>query len=306
MAQVITDPLNLEDYMGESNDGENIRPAASWLPEVVNLFHGTSARGGGGALLPWSKTHDLVHLRAGEVTLWHGQNFSGKSLLTSLVALDLCWQRYRVCIASLEMPPPNTMARMARQATGTNQPHEEELAKFHTWTDDRLWLYDRRGQVSPERMLAVIRYSADKLGINHFFVDSLMKCVRGEDSYNEQKDFVNGLCTVAHDLKIHVHLIHHTKKQGDDNAVPGRYDAKGSGSISDQVDNVIGVWRNRRKADERPAGDDAPDALLNVDKQRNGEWDGKIALWFDAASYQYRGAKANLRGPRKYLSDQGA
>ena len=32
---------------------------------------------------------------------------------------------------------------------------------------------------------------------------------------------------------------------------------------------------------------DAPDALLIVDKQRNGEWEGRIALWYDRDSQQF-------------------
>ena len=130
-------------------------------------------------------------------------------------------------------------------------------------------------------MLAVIRYSADKFDVQHFFVDSLMKCIRDEDDYNGQKQFINGLCNVAMDTGIHVHLIHHTKKPNHDE-VPNRYQAKGSGSISDQVDNVFGVWRNRENNEK-------PNCIINCDTQRHGEWDGHVALWFDPASLQFRG-----------------
>lgn len=290
------DTIDLTAYLEDKHEGENVRPANFFREQTVALFHGGASITG--ATLPWTKTHDTVRLREGEVTLWHGQNFSGKSMLTGQVAVDLMWQGFRVCIASMEMLPAKTLHRMCRQAWGANQPEEAEIYQFHDWTDERLWIYDRRGQVDWQKMVAVIRYAVDKHDIHHFFIDSLMKCVRGEDDYNGQKDFVNALCAVAQDLGIHIHLIHHTAKpKGGENSIPGRYDAKGSGSISDQVDNVCGIWRNRN--DKKEAGE--PDCVLNWDKQRGGEWDGKIVTWFDPASFQYRGDYDSLRR-RQYIS----
>jgi twinkle protein len=289
------DTIDLSDYLEEKHDGENVRPASNFVEATIAQFYGEPSHAG--ALLPWSKTHEIIRLRPGEVTLWHGQNFSGKSLLTGHVATDLCWQGYRVCIASMEMLPAKTLQRMCRQAWGTNRPAVESIRQFHSWSDERLWLYDKRGSVDWKRLVAVVRYAVDKFEIQHFVIDSLMKCVKGEDDYNGQKDFVNALCAVAMDLNIHIHLIHHTAKPKEGhNPMPGRYDAKGSGSISDQVDNVVGIWRRR----DDKTDDGQPDCFLNWDKQRNGEWDGKIALWYDPASFQYRGDRLGVAS-RQYL-----
>ena len=142
---------------------------------------------------------------------------------------------------------------------------------------------------------AVVRYCAKERGITHFFVDSLMKCVREEDDYNGQKRLVDELCAVARDYNIHVHLVHHIKKPANEDHKPTKYDYKGSGSITDQVDNVISVWRNKIKEKAREDGkcvsDNEPDALLICDKQRHGEWEGKIGLWFEPNSMQYLGVQ---------------
>ena len=74
-------------------------------------------------------------------------------------------------------------------------------------------------------------------------------------------------------------------KKQDESHKPNKYDYKGTGAITDQVDNVISVWRNKVKEKKREAGArdysvDDPDALLICDKQRNGEWEGNIGLWF--------------------------
>jgi twinkle protein len=148
----------------------------------------------------------------------------------------------------------------------------------------------------------VIRYCADKLKVKHFVVDSLMKCVRGEDDYNGQKDFVDTLTSLARDLNIHIHLVHHVRKGESEDRPPGKMDAKGSGAIADQVDQVITVWRNKKKEREveqmRRAGgtiDDVtrakPDSMLICDKNRHGEWEGSVALWFHPHSLQYTGDK---------------
>lgn len=290
--EILADTIDLSAYLEDKPDGENIRPANYWREQQRQVLrHGGPSKQG--AVLPWIKTHEDVRFRAGEVTMWHGQSYSGKSLITSQVAVDLCAQGFRICIASLEMTPTNTLDRMAKQANG-GRISEQQLDQFHDWTDEKAWIYDRRGSMQWEKMVALIRYAVDRLDIQHFFVDSLMKCVKNEDDYNGQKEFVNALCAVAQDQMIHVHLVHHTAKPKDVNGVPGRYDAKGSGSISDQVDNCIGVWRNRLEKRE----DGSPDCLLNVDKQRNGEWDGRISLWFDQDSMSYRGDPVGMHAKR--------
>ena len=279
-------------YFGTPDADPKLRVAEAWMMKLQAAFADTS---NGGACLPWSKTHDSIRLRRGEVSLWPGINGHGKSLLTSNVALDLVNQGERVCIASLEMWPVNTLKRMARQAIGTDKPTSRAIGEFIDWLSRRLWLYDQHGRADPKHVLAVIRYAALELKVRHFFLDSLMMVCRGDDDYNGQKDFVTELCAIAKDTSVHVHLIHHTRKLHDEGEVPGKFDAKGSGSITDQVDNVFTVWRNKRKEQERRDGnvdESKPDALLVCDKQRNGEWEGRIALWFNPESQSYRGEPA--------------
>jgi len=116
--------------------------------------------------------------------------------------------------------------------------------------------------------------------------------VRGEDDYNGQKYLVDELCAIAKDHDIHIHLVHHIKKLASEEQTPGKFDAKGSGAITDQVDNMLIHWRNKSKEIARqtePAKYNAadPDALLICTKQRNGEWEGRIQLWFDERTNQF-------------------
>jgi twinkle protein len=259
---------------------------------TVPLIREFENQGTAGAALPWAKTHHTIRLRSGEVSLWPGINGHGKSLLTSHVALDLVAQGKRIVIASLEMQPVKTLKRMARQAIGNSNPSQDAIVQFVGWLERRLWLYDQHGRADAKFMLSVMRYAAIELRVEHFFLDSLMMVTKGEEDYDGQKDFVTELCAAAHDTGLHIHLVHHTRKLKDENEIPGKFDAKGSGSISDQVDNVFTVWRNKRKEAERQNGqtdESKPDAVLVCDKQRHGEWEGRVGLWFNPESLSYRG-----------------
>ena len=294
--QVIDDRIDFDAYLnGSGNDHANVRSASEYAQAVIDRMYSNNPAAVG-CQLPWSKTEDLFRVRPGEVTIWPGINGHGKSMVVGQVMMSLMCQSQRVCIASMEMKPVATMLRMTRQAIGTDKPTEVYIHKFHEWTDGKLWLYDQQGTVSSDRILGVIRYAAEKLGVTQFVVDSLMKCGINEDDYNGQKRFLDQLCAAAKDTQCHIHLIAHSRKGQDELTAPGKMDVKGSGSITDQVDNVMTVWRNKKKEIAIETGKAtpeilaAPDALLICDKQRHGEWEGRIALWFDKPSFRYKGS----------------
>ena len=305
MAELLTpDDIDFAQYERETDAHAMVKPAGLWIDELIDGIR--NPRKAVRAVMPWHKTHGMVGFRPGEVTVWGGANGNGKSLVTGQIALSLIAQDHKVCIASFEMKPGKTLERMGRQFSGFN-PHDAAFAgsteareslvqvyeDFRDWTTGRLWLYDQQGTVMVPQVVAVVRYCAKEKGITHFFVDSLMKCVSGEDDYNGQKRFVDELTAIARDYGIHIHLVHHIRKPADESHKPGKYDYKGTGAITDQVDNVISVWRNKpkeKKRDEgKPVEDKEPDALLICDKQRNGEWEGSIGLWFHKDSMQYIG-----------------
>lgn len=305
MANIFTkDDIDFAEYERETETQQKVRPASMWIQELID--HIKNPARPVHRLMPWQKTHGLIQFRPGEVTIWGGANGNGKSLVTGMIALSLCSQDEKIAIASFEMKPIKTLERMGRQYSGYNPKHPafaggsgaEQLIslyeEFRDWTNDRLWLYDQQGTVNVTQVCAVTRYAAKELGVTQVFIDSLMKCVDGEDDYNGQKKFVDELTAIARDYHIHIHLVHHIKKPPNEDHKPGKYDYKGSGAITDQVDNVISVWRNKSKERRREEGkltDEAdvnePDQLLICDKQRNGEWEGTIGLWFHPESQQY-------------------
>ena len=301
MATMIRDSIDFSGYMEDTDAAHKVRSTADFTDEVIAHFHNPEDQKG--QFLPWHKTRNLFRFRPGEVTLWNGMNGHGKSLAMGMVCMSLVAQRQQVCIASMEMKPAVTLARICRQAHMNPMPSPEFIRDFHDSTNRRLWLYDQQGTVKADKMLAVVRYCADKLKVSHFVIDSLMKMGIPEDDYTRQKQFVDSLTATARDYSIHIHLVAHAKKGPDESKAPGKYDVKGSGAITDQVDNVLTVWRNKAKeramAEGRPHELRDPDALLICDKQRNGEWEGRVSLWFDPASQQFM--ESGICGPMDFF-----
>jgi len=288
--QLIDDNLDLSTYLQEPEEAHKIRKASDWAEDVINDFWRPKEAPKAG--LGFSKTRHDFEIRRGEVTLWAGINGHGKSQFVGQVVLNQLRDGQKACMASLELPPLRTMARMSRQAFAGDRPPPDFVRKFSRWTDDKLWLYDHVGACRADTMIAIIRYAADAFGIDQFVVDNLTKVVDGEDNYNAQKDFVNRLCQTAHDTGVHIHLVAHVRKGRSENDQPGKFDVKGAGSITDLVDNVFIVWRNKAKEEAIRSGDlrfdrNEPDTVLQLEKQRNGETEGDYRFWFHPAALQY-------------------
>ena len=108
-----------------------------------------------------------------------------------------------------------------------------------------------------------------------------------EEDLDKQSSTVKKLMAFKAEHDCHIHLVAHARKGQDESKAPRKMDVKGSGNIVNQSDNVFSVWRNKAK-EENGGSDHDPDAILYVDKQRNGEWEGSVPLWYDRVSLAYR------------------
>ena len=238
-----------DDYELTEDDHARIKPADQFFDEVDAFFDG---RGGhAGIAPPWKKLHTRFAFRPGELTLWAGINGHGKSHMITQIALWLMAHGQPVLMSSLEVKPYRTLAYMTRQAWREERPGKDKLRNLAQWMAGKLWLYDQIGTIKAKRMVGVSSYAIAELGCRHVFIDSLLKCGMGEDDYNGQKSFTDRLATLAHDTGAHIHLVAHARKAGDEGHRPGKFDIRGSGAVSDLADNVLSVWRNKAKEEER-------------------------------------------------------
>jgi twinkle protein len=283
------DDIDFKKYLTEPTTAARVQSTTNFRDALHKELYDLSWRERG-AFLPWRK-FDQVRFPGGQVSMWIGMNGHGKSLMTSFVMQDFMVQNQKVCIASMEMRPADTLKRMLRQATGVATPSASTTDQWLKWADERLFIYDQQGTVDRDEMLAIIRYAATKFGVKHFVIDSLLKCQLAEDDYTAQKKFMDALCVCARDFDVHIHLIHHSRKPADEHSIPGKYDSRGSGTVPDQADHVFIVYRNKKKEFDKRAGkpvdDSLPDAILVVDKNRHLGWEAKIGLWVNTEAGTY-------------------
>lgn len=294
-----SDSIDVEKYLHANDVTIRVKKAIDWLETIKENY--LSDESHHQITLPWTKTHNGFAYRTGEVTVYAGGNGGGKSLITGQIALNLVKQGQTVCIASFEMKPERTLERMMRQFAGefvdSPMTHDRKsyieklVGRMDKFLSDKMYIYDQQGTTSADKVIAMARYCAIELGVQHIFIDSLMKCVKGEDDFNGQKSFIDELTAIARDHNVHIHLVHHIRKLVNEEQQPNKNDLKGSGSISDQVDNVFLMWRNKKKENLRNMGEQVdetmPDAYLMCEKQRNGESQEWYSLWYHSSSQQF-------------------
>lgn len=277
-------------------DPEELRCASTYEDQVVDEFYPpeTTARG---IYLPWDRVQGKLSFRQGEVVLLAGTNGHGKTEMAGNLTLAALAQANRTCVASMEFQPKKWLKRITRQACGLDDPSTPYIREVVRWYRDKLWVFDVTGTAKTDRMLDVFDYAVRRYQIRLFVIDNLAKCGFGEDDYNGQKGFVDRLTDFAKCHDVTVILVAHMRKASDEARAGGKMDVKGSGAITDMVDTVLVIWRNKPKEERlRTDPDDIewqgkPDALLRCEKQRNGEDEPKLALWFDRRSHQYLGAQ---------------
>lgn len=293
--------IDLDAYLAKigQREEQSLRWGTHWKTELLDrVVNGNQAVGD---KLPWSKTHNGVRLRPGELSIWAGINGHRKSMILGQVMLWLA-REHRICIASLEMKPSETLYRMLLQAVGGN-PSFEQAAEFMEGCNGRMCLYDELDSVESDRILGVVHYAANELHCAHIVVDSLTKCGIDGDDYGKQKRFVDRLQWAAKRYNIHVHLVCHMRKGKDESERPGKFDVRGASEITDLADNVFICWKDKTREEALTLQDNGqtlsqdhlkalerPDQILDVAKQRHGQFEGKYALWFHRRSLQFIGS----------------
>jgi twinkle protein len=304
----------------QSLDPPELERAGTYADAVVNLFWPASGDEPG-YRLPWRKAGDRLVFRPGELTLWTGATGMGKSQILSNALVAIGEQGARVCLASLEMAPGQSLRRLVKQAGNVDRPTEGFIREVMGWLDGWLWVFGLVGKTAVSRIIEVFEYARCRYGCDVFVIDSLMRLGIGSEDYEGQEKAVFELVSWAVAKGVHVHLVAHARKsdRAASHAVPDVEDVKGTSEIAANAANIIGIWRNRKLEDEIRIATEAadrgdaeaqlkleeltqkPPVIVNVAKQRNGDWEGKFGLWFNPQTYQYRSAHDDRHG-RKFVS----
>lgn len=241
-----------------------------------------------GYKLPWGKCGSKFVFRAGEVTALTGYNSHGKTVALSQMVVGIIKQGGYACVASLESRPKKWIAVMIKQyAHMTKQKvklTKKELRELWDDFDHHLFSYATPGRGKCKEILDVFRYSRKRYGADFFVIDNLSAVDVSLEDYDAQRDFVQSLVNFAKEENVHVVFVAHQRKPLNDMERGGRYEIKGSSSLSDLADNVIVWWRNKKKEQEKrdngKVNYEDPDAIMVVDKQRETGEEPQFKFWF--------------------------
>lgn len=295
----------------EHLDPDGLRWASHFADGVVALFWPQPGVHQG-YTTPYKKLGDKLMFRPAEITIWTGASGAGKSQILNDCIPHWVQEGSRICLSSLEMKPAQTLKRLCKQVIGTDRPSEPAIRYALQWLDQGLLLYELTGKQKLDALLEVFDYARAKYGCDQFVIDSLMRLGIASDDYNAQEAVVFQLVDWTIANNVHVHLVAHSRKGEKGGGPQETEDIKGAMEIGANAFNILSVWRNRKheelvqKAEsdeERAALMEKPGVILNVAKQRNGDFEGKVGLWFDQETYRYHSSYDRSLWGRIYLPE---
>ena len=186
----------------------------------------------------------LRGFRAGELTVWTGQNGSGKSTVLGQVMSNVVTREgARACIATLELPVSRYSRWLVMQTAGAAKLDEETIRATVRRLGEGMWFVDHVGVMDVDRLLDIWTYARRRYDVRQFVVDSMMRLKLGVDDYTAQKLMVDKLVAFCRTYDCHVHLVAHPRKGASDGQGVDKAAIKGTSEITDLAHNVIVITR---------------------------------------------------------------
>lgn len=293
------DGVNLEDYAQTKHE---LKSPAGYTTALMDHFE--SDPNEAGCYLSWPASHALK-FRPGEITLWSGANFAGKSAL--LTNAMLYWLRgysdkkEKFLLISPEFSPVMNLARLVQQicAKLPGQITGPDVIAAMAWLEGKILIYDVVGSVEIDDICNLISFAKAEHQVTGVILDNMtvLQLPHGGDVNQAQGELMTRLVEITRTTGVHLHAVCHTRKPAAGEQV-SRYSIRGSSILSDLADNILCVERNEDK--ERALGDDklsdekreiwskSCDNLLHCLKQRHGSaWVGNVKLFFDVFSMRW-------------------
>lgn len=290
-------------------DPAGLRRPSDLTDRVIYLFWPAEGEHVGYGV-PYDKLAGKLLFRPAELTLWSGASGHGKSQILSDCLPHWVKQGSRICLASLEMKGEQTLKRLAKQTGGIDRPTAPFITNILQWLDNGLLIYDHVGKSGIPALIEVFDYARAKYGCDQFIIDSLMRLGIAQDDYNGQEKAVFQLVDWTIANNVHLHLVAHSRKGDKERGAPETEDIKGAMEIGANAFNIVTIWRNKqheqklkmaKSDDEREELNEKPGVIMNVAKQRNGDFEGMVGLWFDQASYRYHTTNNRFYWERHYV-----
>lgn len=221
--------------------------------------------------------------RMGEVTVWTGSNGSGKTNYLLQEMKSIADKGIPVLVGSFEMKPI-TIVRWILMMLGVDFNDVNKAKNVLQKYADYMYIINKVGSIKADDLYDIIINASQVYGIKHVVIDSLMRVMfKTTDKYQEERDFVVKLSTIAKEEQMHIHLVAHPRKAETDSDEPEKVDVSGSADITNNADNVIVMYRvtDEMSKKQRSKLPKICDNVLIVRKNREHGVLGRVPLLFD-------------------------
>lgn len=246
--------------------------------------------------------HHIGGFVMGQVSIWTGENGSGKSTFLGQILTNAIEQGHAVCAYSGELTASLykywTELQMAGKdfLSSKHDPIRDRTTYYvppdlrdiiEDWYHDKYFLYDAMsGPSTTEDILRTFEQAARRYRCKVFLIDNLMTTVfdgSERDYYRQQSEFIGRVKDFSHKYNVHSHIVAHPRKT---NGQLTKADVSGSGDITNRADNVFGVERVQEEEKEKEGLD--YDAMVHVLKSRlTGKQDIHIRFRFSEMSKRF-------------------
>lgn len=197
---------------------------------------------------PWSDINSEWRPMWGELTLINGINAHGKSEFANLFALHAATKlNIPSFVASMEIPNKRLNERFVKQLTASMKPAKSAAKNAIEFLHEKVWIGDFKESVNQNKLIEAMNYAYKRYGVKVFLIDSLMKCGVDEEDNTALKLFVERLCEFKNNFMTHIFLVVHPRKGVNEDSCPNKMDVLGTGGVTNLADNLITVWRNKKR-----------------------------------------------------------
>lgn len=196
----------------------------------------------------------IIGFNKGELSIWSGNNASGKSTLLGQLCLNACEKGFKTLIYSGELTPNRIKNWIHLQAAGRQYTKPTEYDnlfyvpsivgdRIDLWLNGKMYVYNNKYGNEFQQLLADIKDTIIKNNIDMVVFDNLMAMdlfELSENEYKQQTKAILALSDFVKDLNIHAHMVAHPRKA---TGFLRKNDIAGTGNLSNAVDNIFIVHR---------------------------------------------------------------